>query len=149
MVGDTSLVLRVAAPRASATAETAAAASGSWLLRVPSDRARFRWYLRCLNFWFMLVYTNARRAVDAARVRCPDRSSATPRRSSRAFRRLACCQECRGVWICPEIEAGPALPRFACTALSPSRARSPQSRAAARLAGAQLEADAAHGVLAR
>ena len=152
MVGDTSLLLRVAAPRASATAETATAAalpSGSVLLRVSSDRVRLRWYLRCLNFWFMLVHTRARRAVDAARVRCPDRSSATPRRSPRASRRPACCQECRGVWICPEIEAGPALPRFACTALSPSRARSLQSRAAARLAGAQLEANAAHGVLAR
>ena len=152
MVGDTSLLLRVAAPRASATAETAAAAdlpSGRVLLGVPSDRARLRWYLRCLNIWFMLVYTNARRAVDAARVRCPDRSSATPRRSPRASRRPACCQECRGVWICPEIEAGPALPRFACTALPPSRARSPQRRAATRPAGAQLEADVAHGVLAR
>ena len=42
MVGDTNLLLRVAAPRASATAETAAAASGSLLPRVPSDRARLR-----------------------------------------------------------------------------------------------------------
>ena len=152
MVGDTNLLLRVAAPRASATAETAAAAdlpSGRVLLRVPSDRARLRWYLRCLNIWFMLVYTNARHAVDAARVWCPDRSSATPRRSPRASRRPACCQRCRVVCFYSEIEAGPALPRFACTALPPSRARSPQSRAAARLAGAQLEADAAHGVLAR
>ena len=86
MVGDTNLLLRVAAPRASATAETAAAAdlpSGRVLLRVPSDRARLRWYLRCLVIRFILVHTRARRVVDAARVRCPDRSSATPRRSSR------------------------------------------------------------------
>ena len=49
MVGDTNLLLRVAAPRASATVAAAALPSGTVLLRVPSDRARLRWYLRCLN----------------------------------------------------------------------------------------------------
>ena len=148
MVGDTSLLLRVAAPRASATAAAAAAAalpSGGVLLWVLSGHARLRFLLRYLYTWVMLVARARGVVVRATRERCPDRSSATTRR----FR--AGCQPCgtagttagHGWDHC--FVAEPALPRCACPALAPPRDALPN---AGRLAASQARSWRLTGILA-